>query len=69
MDSAQKIRMPLAYKNISEAGLARQLNTSPPAFNGKMKRDKFTAEELREIASVLDAEYHFYFELPDATKI
>jgi len=69
MESAQKIRMLLAYKNISEAELARQLNTSPPAFNGKMKRDKFTNDELKEIAKALGAEYNFYFELPDGTRI
>lgn len=67
--NAQKIRMLLGYKNTSEAELARQLNTSPSAFNQRMKTDKFTVEELREIASTLGAKYNFYFELPDGTKI
>lgn len=67
--TAQKIRMALAYKNMSEAELARLLDTTPQAFNQKVKRDKFSTEDLSKIAKVLGAEYSFCFEFPDGTKI
>lgn len=61
--------MALAYKQISAAELARSLNTSPQAFNQRLKTDKFTAEELEKIASILGASYYFGFEFEDGTKI
>lgn len=69
MSHAQKIKMVLAYKNMSESELARQLGTSPQAFNQRMKTDKFTADELAKIASILGAAYKVAFEFPDGTQI
>jgi hypothetical protein len=69
MTNAQKIRMALAYVRMSEAELARRLNTSPQAFNQRMKTDKFSSNELEEIAKILGAKYLAYFEFPDGTKI
>lgn len=66
---AQKIKMALAYKGISEAELARLLLTTPQAFNQKIKREKLSTEELSEIARALGAKYSFYFEFFDGTKI
>ena len=61
--------MALAYKNISEAELARSIETSPSAFNQRMKTGKFTSEELEKIAAALGAEYFFGFKFEDGTKI
>ena len=61
--------MALAYKNMSESQLARQMDTSPQAFNQRMKTDKFTADELKKIADILGATYSSTFEFPDGTKI
>ena len=69
MTTAQKIRMALAYKNISESELARQFGASPQSFNQRMKTDKFTAHELEKIAKILGAIYSSTFEFPDGTKI
>lgn len=69
MPNAQKIRMALAYKNLSEAQLAREFGTSPQAFGQRMKTDKFTAEELERIAFILGASYSSTFEFPDGTRI
>ena len=69
MTNAQKIRMALAYVRMSEAELARRLNTSPQAFNQRMKTDKFSSNELEEMAKILGAKYLAYFEFPDGTKI
>ena len=69
MTIPQKIKMALAYKNISESDLARALGTSPQAFNQRMKTGKFTSEELGKIAAALGAEYFFGFKFEDGTKI
>ena len=69
MTTVQKIRMALAYKNISEAELARSIGTSPSAFNQRMKTDKFSTKELEMIAEELGAIYTANFEFPDGTKI
>ena len=49
--------------NISEAELARRLNTSPQNFNKKMKRDNFSEEDLREIAAALGCEFEAGFRI------
>ena len=69
MTNAQRIKMALAYKGMSEANLARALNSTPAAFNQRMKTDKFTSEELEQIAAVLNAEYKASFIFPDGTQI
>lgn len=69
MSTAQKIRMALAYRNMSEAELARSIGSTPSAFNQRMKTDKFSTEELEIIAGVLGATYKANFEFPDGTKI
>lgn len=69
MTTAQKIRMALAYKNMSEAELARSLGTTPQAFNQRMKTDRFSSDELQEIAKVLNARYTFLFIFDDGVEI
>lgn len=69
MTNALKIKMALAYKQMSAADLARSLNTSPQAFNQRLKTDKFTTDELGKIASILGGSYYFGFEFDDGTKI
>lgn len=69
MGNAQKIRMALAYKKMSESKLAEALGKTPQAFNQRMKTDKFTTEDLTKIAEVLGATYISEFSFPDGTKI
>jgi hypothetical protein len=46
------------------------LNTSPSAFNQRMKTDKFTISDLNKIAEKLDCKFTpGYFEFPDGFKI
>ena len=62
MSLTQKIRILLVKQgNISEAELARRLNTSPNNLNQKMKRDNFSENELRKIAEVLDCDLKIAF--------
>ena len=69
MKTAQKIKMALAFKGMSEAQLARELGYSPSAFNQRMKTDRFSLEDLERIAAALGAMYCTAFEFPDGTKI
>ena len=69
MTNSQKIKLALAYKSMSESELARQLGTSPQAFNQRMKTDKFSSDELARIADILNAKYISNFEFPDGTVI
>lgn len=69
MTYSQKIKMALAYINMSESELARRLNTSPQAFHQRMKTDKFTADELNRIADVIGASFDFGFVFPNGDRI
>lgn len=69
MTVPQKIKMALAYKNMSEAELARALGTSPQAFNQRMKTGRFSSEDMEKIATAIGAEYFFGFEFEDGYKI
>ncbi len=69
MTLTQKIKMALAYKNMSEAELARRIGTSPSAFNQRMKTGKFSDADLTKIADVLNAKFECFFAFDDGTKI
>ncbi|MDE7360028.1 MAG: helix-turn-helix transcriptional regulator [Lachnospiraceae bacterium] len=69
MGNAQKIKMALAYKGMSESKLAKSLGKTPQAFNQRMKTDKFSMEELSKIAKIMGASYISEFSFPDGTKI
>lgn len=69
MNNAKRIKMALAYIEISEAELARRIGTTPSAFNQRLKTDKFTSSELENIAKALNAEYISKFKFDDGTEI
>ena len=69
MTIPQKIKMAVAYKGISESELARRIETTPQAFNQRMKTGKFTSEDLEKIAEALGASFYFGFEFEDGTRI
>jgi len=69
MTNAQKIKMGLAYKGMSEAQLAREFGTTPQAFSQRMKTDKFSNAELERIGDIIGAKYISAFEFPDGTKV
>ena len=69
MTISKKIKMALAYREISEATLARLMGTTPAAFNQRMKTGKFSSEDYENMARALGAKYYFGFEFEDGTKI
>lgn len=42
---------------MSEAELARKLDTTPQNFNSKMRRDNFTEKELVKISNALNCDF------------
>lgn len=69
MTTEQMIKMALSYKGMSQAALARELNTTPSNLNQKVKRNTLTKEDLEQIAKVLDAEFECHFKFSDGTEI
>jgi len=69
IDIKKKIKMALAFANMSEAELARRLRSTPQAFNKRVRTGKFTSEELDGMAAVLGAEFICIFRFPDGTEI
>ncbi len=69
MTIPQKIKMALAYKDLSESELARLLGTSPQALHQRMKTGKFSSEDMEKIASAIGATFFFGFEFEDGTKV
>nr|DAP07798.1 MAG TPA: helix-turn-helix domain protein [Caudoviricetes sp.] len=69
MDLETKIKMAMAYKNVSQSKLAELIGTSPQNLNKKIKRQTLSPEELEKIAEALGGKYQFYFEFEDGTKI
>lgn len=65
MTTAQKIRMVLALRRMSEAELARLIGSTPSAFNQRMKTDKFSSIEMEHIAAALNCTYKIEFILND----
>lgn len=55
--------------DISISELARRCNMSPQAFSQKMKRERFTPSELKEIAKMIDCRYETSFILPTGEKV
>lgn len=67
MDIGKKVKLALAYIDISEAELARRLEISPQSLNKRLKTGKFTAEELEKIAAALGGSLTLSFTLSDGT--
>ena len=69
MDFPTKIKMAEAVAKVKEAELARRMDTTPQAFNQRMKTGKFKYEELESIASALGAELVLKFRFSDGTEV
>ncbi len=69
MTTEQMLKMALSYKGISQAELARKIDTTPSNLNQKVKRNTLTREDLERIAAALGAEFICHFKFPDGTEI
>lgn len=69
MTIEQKVKMALSYAGISQAELARRINTTPSNLNQKVKRNTLTKEELDQIARALGGSWRAEFVFDDGTVI
>lgn len=69
MTIEQKLKMALSYRGISQAELARKMNTTPSNLNQKVKRNTLTKEELELIAEILGGRWRAEFVFDDGTVI
>ena len=69
MNISQQIETVCSEMHISKAELARLLHKSPQAFNGMLRRESFTIDELEYIASVLDIRFEHSFIMPNGERI
>ena len=69
MQIDEQIKMLCVKSNISLAEMARRLNKTPQAFNQKIKRGKFTLEELSDIALISGCDLKCSFVYPNGEKI
>lgn len=65
----EKIKILLIKKNISAVQLAELLETTPQNIYNKFKRDNFSENELKEIATALGVEYYGIFKIPETGEI
>jgi hypothetical protein len=54
---------------MSQAALARAIDTTPSNLNQKVKRGTLSQEELEAIAVALGAVFEMGFTFPDGTRI
>lgn len=66
MSMAEEIRvLCVRAGNVSDAELARRLNTTPQNWSNKLKRDRFTVEDMEKVAEALGYELKISFEKKD----
>ncbi|MEE1314092.1 MAG: XRE family transcriptional regulator [Lachnospiraceae bacterium] len=69
MSTSEQIKILCVKLNISVSELARMCGSSPQAFTQKMKREKFTPAELKEIANKVNCQFETSFILPNGEKV
>ena len=64
-----KINQAIARAGISQAELARQMNTTPSNLNQKIKRETLKQSELEEIARICSGRWIAQFQFNDGSVI
>ena len=67
MGITEKIKILLIKRQVSQKTLAESLGMSAESLNNKLRRETFDTEELKTIASKLNATYSFrqWFKMND----
>ncbi len=65
----QQVKAACNIAGVSVTELGKKMGMSQSNFSQRLKNGKFTKEELAQMADLLGAEFHFYFEFEDGTKI
>ncbi|MDO5376768.1 MAG: helix-turn-helix transcriptional regulator [Clostridia bacterium] len=68
MNSAEKIRVLLAYRNMNMREVAKRMHISQQSLSHKMLKNSFKEDELTEIAEICNATFEGVFTLNDTKK-
>lgn len=60
-----KIKILLAYRNMTMADLAERMHISRSSLSERIKRDRWSLPDLQEIADILDSDVCFSFVMRD----
>lgn len=69
MAVSEQIKILCVKLGISASELGRMAGKSPQAFSQKLKRESFTVDELKELATVAGCQYEGAFILPNGDKV
>ena len=69
MTTKQIVNQALAYRNLSNAELARRLDWSPQLLSKRLATGKLSPEEWAAIGEAIGAEAKICFQFPDGTII
>lgn len=64
----QKVETACKIAGITVTELGSRMGMSQQNISKRLKVGKFTQEELQEMAQIMGAKYHSYFEFPDGNK-
>lgn len=65
----QQVKAACEVSGITLTELGEKMGMSQANFSKRLKVGKFTKEELAQMAKYLDADFHFYFEFENGTKV
>lgn len=65
----QQVKAACEVSGMSLTELGEKMGMSQQNFSKRLKVGKFTKEELAQMAKYLDADFHFYFEFENGTKV
>lgn len=68
MSLSKKIKMLMVERDITQAELAKKLNTPQSNLSKKMKLDDWRESDLKDIANALDATYEYNFILNESNR-
>lgn len=69
VDLSRKIKTGAAHAGISEAEIARRLDTTPQNFSKRVKTYIKRAEEIETLAEAMGAELRLEFVFPDGFSV
>jgi len=69
MTLSKKVKLALAYAGVSQAELARRLDTTPQNFSSKIQLDTLKYADMEKIAEALGAKFECGFVFEDDERI
>lgn len=65
LNNSEQIKIICKRQKITLTSVAKQMGLSIQNFSNKLTKNNFEEAELRQIASIINCEYHSYFEIKE----